>query len=90
MHFDRKIVVEIPGNYYPDQGRRCSVITATNLCTISQLLTDVLDEDGQVDAVYTDFSDALDTIDHTDHTDLMSKLNCFGFAPSTLQLMRLY
>lgn len=61
--------------------------TITNLATISQYLSEHLDNRGQVDVVYTDLSRAFDTISHP---ILLGKLNYFGFSTPLLNLMSSY
>ena len=61
--------------------------TVTNLATISQYTSEVLDRRGRVDVVYTDFTHAFDTINHK---LLLNKLVSYGFAPLTLHLMESY
>lgn len=61
--------------------------TVTNLTTITQFISEVLDARGQVDVIYTDFSSAFDIINHD---LLLRKLHSFGFAPSLLKLLASY
>lgn len=49
--------------------------TVTNLACITQFIAEALDEGGQVDVIYTDFSKAFDTLDHG---ILLQKLFNFG------------
>lgn len=61
--------------------------TITNLAVLSQFVAETLDEQGQVDVVYTDFTKAFDTLNH----DLiLSKLSSLGAAPSVVQLILSY
>ena len=50
--------------------------TVSNLTCFTQYIADVLDDQGQVDVIYTDFSKAFDKIDHT---LILNKLVLFGF-----------
>ena len=50
--------------------------TTTNLLCITQFLSEVMDEGGQVDVIYMDFSKAFDRLDHG---VLLTKLVSFGF-----------
>jgi hypothetical protein len=59
--------------------------TETNLVSISQYLSDALDNHSQVDVVYTDLSKAFDRIDL-----LLTKLESFGFSDSLVELIRSY
>jgi hypothetical protein len=61
--------------------------TETNLVSISQYLSDALDNHSQVDVVYTDFSKAFDRIDHG---LFLIKLESFGFSDSLVKLIRSY
>ncbi|XP_045471735.1 uncharacterized protein LOC123678645 [Harmonia axyridis] len=61
--------------------------TVTNLATISQVIAESLDDGGQVDVIYTDFSRAFDTVDHN---LLLNKLASLGFAPDFVRLLRSY
>jgi hypothetical protein len=61
--------------------------TETNLVSISQYLSDALDNHSQVDVVYTDLSKAFDRIDHG---LLLIKLESFGFSDSLVELIRSY
>ena len=49
--------------------------TVTNLACFAQFVSERLDDHGQVDTVYTDFSKAFDRIDHG---ILVGKLCDFG------------
>lgn len=53
--------------------------TVSNLACLSQFISDSLDNRGQVDVVYTDFSKAFDRVDHK---LLIDKLNHIGFSNS--------
>ena len=64
--------------------KRC---TASNLCLITQFISSVLDSQGQVDVIYTDFSKAFDRIDHE---LLLEKLNVFGFSCHLISFFRSY
>ena len=61
--------------------------TITNLITITQFICEQLDNAGQVDVVYTDFSSAFDMVDHG---LLLNKLSSFGLAPSFIALIKSY
>ena len=61
--------------------------TVTNLCTISQHVSEQLDAGFQVDVVYTDFSKAFDRLDHG---ILLSKLSCFGFNNNLIKFIQNY
>jgi hypothetical protein len=61
--------------------------TQTNLASISQYLSDALDNHSQVDVVYTDLSKAFDRIDHG---LLLIKLESFGFSDNLVELIRSY
>lgn len=61
--------------------------TITNLVTMTQYLSEHLDNRGQVDVIYTDLSRAFDTISHS---ILLAKLNTFGFSTSFILLMKSY
>lgn len=65
------------------QGRS----TTTNLATISQHLCEVLDNRGQADVIYTDFSQAFDRINHQ---ILLQKLNSFGLCPAFILFIKSY
>ena len=51
--------------------------TNTNLTCLTQFLSKVLDQQGQVDVIYTDFSKVFDRIDHR---ILLAKLSKLGFS----------
>lgn len=55
--------------------------TVTNLTCLTQHVSEVLDEGGQVDVIYTDFSKAFDRIDHG---IILSKLGAAGFGDTLL------
>lgn len=61
--------------------------TITNLASVTQYISESLDNRGQVDVVYTDISRAFDTISHP---ILLKKLSAFGFSPAFTNLMRTY
>lgn len=61
--------------------------TVTNLAHFTQFTASELDNCGQVDVVYTDFSKAFDRIDHA---VLLFKLSKVGFSNQLLQLLRSY
>lgn len=61
--------------------------TETNLLSLTQFLHDSLDDQRQVDVIYTDFSKAFDTIDHA---LLLQKLEWFGFSNSLILLLASY
>lgn len=49
--------------------------TGTNIGSFSQIISEILDERGQVDVIYTDSQKAFNKIDHF---FLLSKLERFG------------
>lgn len=59
----------------------------TNLVSLIQTISQELDDKGQIDVIYTDFSRAFDTIDHG---MLLGKLSAFGLSPSLLKLLHSY
>lgn len=61
--------------------------SATNLMVLTQYISEVLDEQGQVDVVYTDFTKAFDRIDHN---VLLNKLDTFGFSNRLLSFFASY
>lgn len=61
--------------------------TVTNLVCFTQYVAEILDDKGQVDAVYTDISKAFDQIDHG---ILLSKLRTIGFSEPLVNLIRSY
>ena len=61
--------------------------TLTNLFSITQYLSQELDQNKQVDVAYTDMSKAFDSITHN---RLFLKLRSFGFSESTLALFQSY
>nr|CAH7749762.1 unnamed protein product [Callosobruchus chinensis] len=61
--------------------------TLTNLMVFSQNLCDNLDNRGQVDVVYTDFSKAFDKVSHQ---ILLQKLHYLGFNDTYISLLRSY
>ena len=61
--------------------------TVTNLAIFTQFASHAIDESGQVDVIYTDFSKAFDRIDHT---ILFSKLGSWGLSSSLLSFMQSY
>lgn len=61
--------------------------TVTNLVIFTQFVSDILDEKGQVDVIYTDFSKAFDRIDHC---ILLNKLENFGFSADLLLFFKSY
>ena len=54
---------------------------------MTQFLSEALDDQHQVDVVYTDLSKAFDKIDHY---QLLQKLECFGFSVSLISLLNSY
>jgi hypothetical protein len=58
--------------------------TITNLACFSQFLSKCLDNNSQVDVIYTDFCKAFDCIDHY---VLIQKLSNFGFSNSLVELV---
>nr|CAI5849869.1 unnamed protein product [Callosobruchus analis] len=61
--------------------------TITNLAEISQTLSEALDDRGQVDVIYTDFSKAFDKIDHS---VLIYKLELYGFDKNLVKMFISY
>ena len=61
--------------------------TVTNLAVFNQYISNILDNKGQVDVVYTDFSKAFDKIDHR---LLLNKLTKFGFHPHAINFLKSY
>lgn len=61
--------------------------TATNLTVFTQFVSETLDNNGQVDVIYTDFSKAFDRMDH--HM-LLNKLGRFGFGLSFIRFLQSY
>lgn len=61
--------------------------TISNLAEKTEFIANVINEQGQVDVVYTDFSKAFDTIDHR---ILCCKLEQYGFSSSLVALLRSY
>lgn len=53
--------------------------TTSNLAYISQYISNAINDRGQIDVIYTDFSKAFDSIDHV---LLIRKLQTFGFSDS--------
>lgn len=61
--------------------------TATNLITISQAISESIDNHSQLDVIYTDFSKAFDRLDHG---ILLRKLDSFGFSVDLVMLFESY
>nr|CAH7714539.1 unnamed protein product [Callosobruchus chinensis] len=61
--------------------------TLTNLAVFSQYLCEHLDNGGQVDAIYTDFTKAFDKVNHK---ELLNKLSCLGFDNRYIMLLKSY
>ncbi len=61
--------------------------TTTNLLLKTQFIADCLDERGQVDCIYTDYSKAFDCINHT---ILLHKLHSFGCSIDLVNLFSSY
>lgn len=61
--------------------------TTSNLLSFTQYVVDVLDQQGQVDVVYTDFSKAFDRICHS---IVLDKLYSFGFSQSLITFFTSY
>lgn len=61
--------------------------TVTNLAVLSQYVSNIVDNRGQVDVVYTDFSKAFDRIDHS---ILIEKLGQFGFNDPMKRFLKSY
>lgn len=61
--------------------------TITNLSCFTQYTSEVLDRQGQVDVIYTDFQKAFDQIDHA---VLLHKLQYYGFSPALVDLFCSY
>lgn len=68
-------------------GFMCHRSTVSNLAVLLQYVSNVLDNRGQVDVVYTDFSKAFDRIDHT---VLLEKMGQFGFNNDMKQFFKSY
>ncbi|CAH0558646.1 unnamed protein product [Brassicogethes aeneus] len=66
-----------------DDGRS----TVTNLASVTQYISEVLDRRGQVDVIYIDLSKAFDNISHS---ILIQKLNGFGFSSNFVKLLKSY
>jgi hypothetical protein len=56
--------------------------TITSLVCITDYIANALDNNTQIDVIYTDFSKAFDKLNHI----LLSKLSAFGFSPSLLPI----
>lgn len=61
--------------------------TTTNLLSVTQFVSEVLDRGSQVDIIYTDFSKAFDRLDHG---ILLTKLSTFGLCPQLLNFFKSY
>lgn len=61
--------------------------TTTNLVSFTQTVSGIMDERGQVDSLYTDFTKAFDRIDHQ---LLLQKLSKFGFNLNLLDFFKSY
>lgn len=61
--------------------------TVTNLLSFTQYISQAVDNNCQVDVVYTDFSKAFDRIDHA---LLIERIRGFGFADDAVLFMRSY
>ena len=61
--------------------------TTTNLACLSQFISESLDEIGQIDVIYTDFSKAFDCLDHF---ILLNKLDNYGFSNALILLFKSY
>ena len=61
--------------------------TISNLACLSQFVSKAIDNNSQVDVVYTDFQKAFDQIDHF---VLLNKLNALGFSAELLALLKFY
>lgn len=61
--------------------------TISNLAYFTQFTSEVMDAQGQVDVIYTDFSKAFDRIDHK---IIITKLNNFGFSDSLMSFFMSY
>lgn len=61
--------------------------TVSNLVEITQVISNTLDNRGQVDVIYTDFSKAFDKIVHS---ILLNKLDYYGFSNPLVSLMTSY
>lgn len=95
-NFAKLLEIVIYARIYPDVrnaispyqhgfvDRRSSV---TNLSILTQFISEVVDEQGQVDVIYMDFAKAFDRIDHA---TLLSKMNTFGFSNSLIEFFTSY
>lgn len=61
--------------------------TVTNLVHSTQYISEVIDNSGQVDVIYTDLSKAFDRLDHV---KLCEKLHHFGISTNLVQLINSY
>lgn len=61
--------------------------TVTNLVSLTQFLSESIDEGGQTDVIYMDFSKAFDKISHN---ILLYKLGVIGFSPALLKVFHSY
>ncbi len=61
--------------------------TVTNLLSAEETVTRWLDEGGTVDIVYLDFAKAFDSVNHR---LLLTKLKCYGIAPSVINWIESY
>nr|CAH7756409.1 unnamed protein product [Callosobruchus chinensis] len=61
--------------------------TVSNLMVLTQYVSQIIDERGQVDVIYTDFTKAFDKVDHK---LLVSKMDKFGFSGNLINLFKSY
>lgn len=80
FHVKNSIIIEQHGFM---QGKS----TVSNLVCKTQYIAEALDQKGQVDVIYTDFSKAFDRLDHG---ILLNKLQNFGFSDSLINLFISY
>ena len=90
--FDQLIYQQLLPNIKPyistaQHGFLSGRSTTTNLLNIVQTISEVIENRGQIDVIYTDFSRAFDSINHS---VLLDKLNIFGCCPKLLNFLASY